>query len=149
MPLDKAAQRLVVGNNTGDIDAQFAAAPAMQQVVEAVIVLADQQHNALPESGIADLPGHPELFRQSGEARAQFCRIERQRIGADFLAHEKLLRFQIGVVTGFYDPPAMLRDEAAHRRDDADSIRTGDGQGVSVGGSHDVRPRMCCADFNG
>jgi hypothetical protein len=36
----------------------------------------------------------------------------------------------------------MLRDKAAHRRDDANPVRAGNGQGVAVRGGHIVIPRI-------
>jgi hypothetical protein len=45
---------------------------------------------------------------------------------------KKTLSFLLGMVTRFDDETAILRDESAHRSDDACPIRAGDGQGIAV-----------------
>ncbi len=137
MPLDEAAQVLVVGDHAGDVHLQLAAAPAVQQVVQAMVLLAHQHHQALLDGGIGQLPGHLELVRQSRETAAELRRIERQRIGAYLLAHEEALRLLLGVVARLDDEAAVLRDEAGDRGDDAGTVGAGDGEGVAMCGAHD------------
>jgi hypothetical protein len=47
VPLDEAAQAVVVRDHAGNLDVEFLRLPAGQQVVEAVFLLADQDHDAL------------------------------------------------------------------------------------------------------
>src|SRR5512135_132761 len=138
MPLDETAQILVVGDHTGNIHLQFATAPAMQQVVEAMVLLAHQYHQALLDRRVGQLPGHLELVSQRRKPAAELVRIERQGIGAYFLAHEEVLSFLLGVVTRLDDKTAMLRDESAYRGDNARAVWAGDGQGIAAKSGHAV-----------
>jgi hypothetical protein len=61
----------MVGNHAGYFDLQFAAAPAVQQIVEAVILLADQNDQALFLCRIAQLPVHRKLLRHHPKVHAQ------------------------------------------------------------------------------
>jgi hypothetical protein len=79
-------------------------------------------------------------MQNSAAMGANFCfsvvEIEGQRVGEDFLAHEKALRLSVGVMIGLDDPALVLRDQAADRSDDADPVGAGQRQGVAAGGSH-------------
>ena len=47
VPLDETAQVIVIGDHAGYVHQQLAAAPAVQQVIQAVVLPADQDHHPL------------------------------------------------------------------------------------------------------
>ncbi len=89
------------------------------KIVQTMILPAHQNHDALLARRITDVPVHIELAGQPRELRAELDQVERQRVGENFLAHEKALRLQVGVVARLDDPALVPGDEAAHGRDDA------------------------------
>ena len=70
VPLDKTTQTVVVGNDTGNFDVELFRLPARQQVVEAMLLLADQDDDAFPGRRITDPPVHCQLARQRRKALA-------------------------------------------------------------------------------
>src|SRR5271154_2521977 len=69
VPFDKTEQVIMVGNHTGDVYLQLATAPAMKQVVQAMILPADQDYDAPLSRRIADAPVHVKFARQVGKLR--------------------------------------------------------------------------------
>jgi hypothetical protein len=88
VPLDEAAEGVVVGDHAGDLDVELLRLPAREQVVQAVLLLADQHHHALLDRGVGDLPVHLQLFGERAEALAELGEVEGQRVGLDLDAHE-------------------------------------------------------------
>ncbi|MNO72606.1 hypothetical protein D3C76_635580 [compost metagenome] len=134
VPLHHAAQIVVVGDHAGDFAVQLTAVPAVQQVGQTVRLTAGHQHHALLHRGIGDPPIHGELTSDRGERLAEYVQIERQGIGADFMAHEKPAAVIIGMMTGFGDPAVISGQEITHLGDDPNPVRTGDHQSESAHG---------------
>ncbi len=61
MPLDHAAQVIVVRNHAGNIAIEFAAVPAMQQIRQTMGLAARHQHDPLALLGVGDAPLHGKL----------------------------------------------------------------------------------------
>ncbi len=139
MPLDEAAEGLVVGDDAGNVDIQLLRLPACQQVVEAVLLFGDEDDEALPHRGVGDAPVHLELGGDGLEAAAEFGEVEGQRVGLDLDAHEVALRIFVGVVAGLEDPALVVGDEGGDVGDDADTVGAGGGQGVAALRVHDGR----------
>jgi hypothetical protein len=127
VPFDEAAQVFMVGDHAGNIHLQLAAAPAVQQIIQAMVLFAHQHHQTFLDGRIGNLPGHAVFLRQRRKTTTEFRRIERQRIGAYFLAHEEALRFLFGVVTRLDDETAVLCDEAGDGGNDAGAVGAGNG----------------------
>ena len=127
VPLDEAAEGIVVGDHAGNLDVELLRLPARQQVVEAVLLLRDEDNEALLLGGIRDAPVHFEFVGDGLEAAAELGEVEGQRIGPDLDAHEVALRVVIGVVAGLEDPALVPGDEGGHPGDDADAIGAGGG----------------------
>jgi hypothetical protein len=133
VPFNETAQFLMIGNYAGYVHLQLPAAPTMQQIVQTVILLAYQYHQALFLRRVRKQPGHAELLRELGKATSEFIRIEGQGIGTYLLSHKEALRFLLCVITRLDDKSAMLRNESAYGGNDACAIRARDSQGVVVG----------------
>jgi hypothetical protein len=88
VPLDEALEGVVVRDDARDLDVELLRLPARQQVVQAVLLLADHDDDALLDRRVADLPVHLHFFGDRAEALAEFGEVEGQRVGLDFEAHE-------------------------------------------------------------
>ena len=86
-----AAEVVVIGDHTGDVALELAGAPAVEQVGDAVVLLAGEEDHPLGHVGVAQAPCHVELPGHGLERGRQLGRPEavRQRIGHDFDAEEE------------------------------------------------------------
>ncbi len=132
VPLHEAAQVLVVGDHAGDVALELARPPAVEQVGQAVVLLAREQHDPLGHVGVADVPLHVELRGDVLEGGGEFVGAERERLGADLDAQEELARVEVGVLSRLDHRPAERRDEAGDGGHDADAVRARDGEDVST-----------------
>ena len=62
VPRHQAAHVVVIGEHAHHVHRQFAAVPAMQQVVEAMAVLGDRQHHLQPAPGVVQPGLHVEAL---------------------------------------------------------------------------------------
>ncbi|MCY1422496.1 hypothetical protein D9M71_381800 [compost metagenome] len=138
VPLDHAAQVIVVGDHAGNIAIEFLGVPAVQQVSQAVGLTAGHQHHALLLVGIGDTPDHRELFGDRRERFAERLDAEWQGFGADFVAHEEPAALLIGVMVRFVDPAVIGRQEITDFGDDANTVGAGNHQPV---GAHEMDSR--------
>ncbi|SVJ78820.1 Uncharacterised protein [Klebsiella pneumoniae] len=134
VPLDHAAQVVVVGDHAGNLAVQFAAVPAVQQIGQAMGLLAGHQHHALLHLGIGDPPFHGEFAGDRGESLAEAIQVERQRVGTDLVAHEEPAVIVVGMMAGFGDPAIVGGQEVTHLGNDPDPVGTGDHQPKSAHG---------------
>ncbi|MNC25728.1 hypothetical protein D3C75_738270 [compost metagenome] len=132
VPLDHAAQVVVVGDHTRDLAVQFIGVPAVQQVGQAVRLAAGHQHHALFLRRVGNAPGHGELFGDRRKRLAEGFDTEWQRFGADFMAHEEPTALLIGVVAGFVDPAIVQGQEITDFRHDANTVGAGDHQTIGA-----------------
>ncbi len=77
VPFDEGLEGVVVGNDAGNLDVEFARLPARQQIVETMLLFADQDHHPPLDRRIADLPGHRQIVGQYAEALAEFGQMKR------------------------------------------------------------------------
>ncbi|MNN36844.1 hypothetical protein D3C81_1507560 [compost metagenome] len=89
---------------------------------------AGHQHHALLHGGIGHPPFHGELAGDGRERLAETVQIERQGIGADFMAHEEPATLVIRVVAGLGYPAVIGSQEVTDLGYDADAVRTGNHQ---------------------
>src|SRR5690606_29891774 len=68
------------------------------------------------------------------EGLAEAVEVERQRVGANLVAHEEPANLVIRVVAGLGDPAIVGSQETADLGDDADAVRAGDHQPKSAHG---------------
>ena len=137
VPLDKAAEGVVVGDDARNLDVEFLGLPACQQVVKAVLLLRNQQHQTLLHRRIVDLPVHLQrLTNGDTEALAELGEQERNRVGLDLDAHEVAAGQVVGVIARLEDPATMLGDEAGGAGDDANLVGAGGGERVEAFAVH-------------
>ena len=132
MPLDHAAQVVVVGNHAGNVAIQFVAVPAVQQVRQAVGLAAGHQHHAFLLRRVGDAPLHGEFPGDRRKRLIETVQVEGQRIGTDFMAHEKPAALRVRMVARFGDPAVVGRQEVTDLGDDAGAVRAGDYQPKSA-----------------
>ena len=138
VPLDEAAESVVVGDDAGNLDVEFLGLPARQQVVKAVFLLGNQHDDALLDCTVVDPPVHRQRLADFGpEALTEFGKQERQRIGLDLDTHEIAAGQRIRMETRFENPAAVLGDEAGNAGDDPDLVGTGGGKRVETVAMHD------------
>lgn len=106
--------------------------PAMQQVGQAVRLAAGHQHHALFLRRVGNAPGHGELFGNGRKRLAEGFDTERQRFGADFMAHEEPAAVLIRVVAGLVDPAIVQGQEITDFRHDAYAVGAGDHQTIGA-----------------
>ena len=145
VPLDETPEGVVVGDHAGDLDVELLRLPAGEQVVEAVLLLRDEDHDALLDRRVGDLPVHLEFFGDGGEALAELGEHEGQRVGADLDAHEVAVGLAgvvvaFGVEGRFEDPALVFGDEAGNLGDDPGAVRAGGGEGVEAFAVHGGGP---------
>ena len=129
VPLHEAAQVLVIRNHAGDVEVEVAALPAVQQIVQTMILLAHEYHHPFGPRRVGDLPLHGEVARERGEALREVLAVEWQGLCEHHLAGEEPAAAAIGVVIRFDDPAAMLGEKTGDGGYDADAIRAGERQG--------------------
>ncbi|MCY1413769.1 hypothetical protein D9M71_292060 [compost metagenome] len=132
MPLDHAAQIVVVGNHARNIAVEFLGVPAVQQVSQAVGLTAGHEHDAFFLVGVGNTPDHGKFFSNRCERFAQSLNAEWQRICADFVTHEEPTALLIGVMVRFVDPAVMGRQEITDFGDDANTVGAGNHQPVGA-----------------
>ena len=76
VPLHQPPQVLVVRDHARDVALELPAAPAVQEVGHAVVLLAREQHHPLRHVGVAQPPVHGELRRHRLEGGRQLPRAE-------------------------------------------------------------------------
>jgi len=123
--------RRVVGDDGGDIHRQLADPPAIEQVGQAVVGLAGQDHHPLAHRRVAQAPAHGELLGQRGERLAQV--IGGQVVGPEHHPHEEDVRLGVVELLRVEDVAAGLGQEGRNRRDDAATIGAGDGEDQALG----------------
>ena len=96
VPLDHAAQVVVVGDHAGNFAIELVGVPAMQQIGQAVGFAAGHQHHAFLLGRVGDPPGHGELFGDRRERLAKRFDAKWQGFGADLMAHEEPTALLIG-----------------------------------------------------
>jgi len=132
MPLDHAAQVVMVGNHTGNFAVQFIAVPAVQQVRQAVGLAAGHQYHAFFLLGIGDLPGHGELFSDRRKRLAERLKTKGQRIGTDFVTHEEPTAEVVRVMARLGDPTIVGGQKVTDFGNDADPVRASNHQPKSA-----------------
>ena len=105
------AQRVVVADHCFQLGRELAGGDPAEQVVQAVRLLAHQQHRPLGHAGVADRPRAPEGVRDLAEARPQLVDVEGQGAREHDLAREEPPGDGIGVIAGLHDPAACAGEE--------------------------------------
>jgi hypothetical protein len=137
MPLDEAAEGLMVGNDAGNLDVEFLGLPAREQVVQTVFLLGNHDHDTFLDGAVIDPPVHRQRFRNlNPEAFAKFGKQAGQRVGLDLEAHEIAVGQCIGMEARFENPAAVAGDEAGNLGNDADLIGTGGRERVEAVAGH-------------
>jgi len=132
VPLDHAAQIVMVGNHARNVAIQLAAVPAMQQVGQAMRFTARHQNHALAPLGVGDTPLHGKLAGNRGKGLTEPVEVERKRISADFMAHEEPAALVVGMVVGFRDPAIVGGEKVTDLGNNANAIGAGNHQPESA-----------------
>ena len=128
VPVHERSQVGVIGDDQRDIRIEIAAAPLVEQVGHAVILLAGQDHHPAAHARIAQLPVEFEQVGHVVEPPGEFLWAEGQALGQDLDPLEETPRPQVGVLSRLDHRAAMLGDEPGHRGHDAGAVRAGDGE---------------------
>ena len=115
----------MVGDDRHRIDRQFADAPAIEQVGEAMVELADHDHHPPPVAA-HELPVHRQLARERQESSAEALGPSSERIELD--PHEKPVRLAVVELLRFEDIAALLEQEARDPRGDPRPVGAGEGE---------------------
>ena len=114
VPLDHAAQVVVVGDHAGNLAVQFAAVPAVQQIGQAMgLLLAISTTRFFTSESV--IRHSMENSRAIGaKAWREAIQVERQRVGTDLVAHEEPAVIVVGMMAGFGDPAIVGGQEVTH-----------------------------------
>lgn len=120
---DEGAQGFVVGHHGGDIDIQMLCAPAIEDVVQAVIGFGDHDNGFDRLFGIENLPGHGESIGYGREGFFEgFQAFGTQRAKDD--AHEELARERVVELRGFLNVAFGVCQACRHGGNDAGFVIT-------------------------
>ena len=131
-----AAQVLVVGDHAGDVALELARPPAVEEVGQAVVLLAREQHHPLGHVGVAQVPLHVELGGDGLEGRGQLVGAEagREALGHDLDAQEERPVVRSPCWAASSTDPPVRGDQPGDGGHDADPVRAGDGEDVAPHG---------------
>lgn len=141
---DGLGQVGVVGHDHGDVDVELSALRTPQQLHEAVIVLRDEDRDALAAGHVVQRPLHAEALgdgRDVGfECRARRC----QTVEVDDRALEEATALGVGrVLIERDDVRAVMSEHAGDGGDDAGLVVAGDEQAGGIGLRHGGSSRVC------
>ena len=134
--LDVGPRVRVVRHHAPQVEAELAGAPPVQEIDQAVVLAAHEDHHPPRHFGVADGELHVVTPRQGQEALPELLDPEGQRLRGDLVPHEEPLRVGIGVVAHLGQPAAPGGDEAADRGDEPDTVGAGDGENVAASRVH-------------
>ena len=120
----------MIGDDGGRDHLQFAGAPAIQDIGEAVIGFRDQQHHPAAGGAVAHLPVHAEAFGDRREPGLQRRQIDREIGGVEHHPHEEMTGLDVVELLGVENVLPVMGKKRRDRRDDAGTIRAGQGQHV-------------------
>ena len=132
MPLDEGTQVFVVRDDGRDVARHVTAAPAVEQIGQAVVLPADEQHHPLVDIGVGDLPLHGELCRHRLEQAPEFVRAEGQALRGHLDAEKEQPRAEVAVLRRLEHRATVAGDESGDGGDDADAVGARDGQDVAA-----------------
>ena len=118
----------MVGDDGGRDHLEFAGAPAIQDIGEAMVGFRDQQHHPAAGGAVAHLPVHAEAFRDGAEAGLQRRKVDREIGGGEDDPHEEMTGLDVIELLGIEDVLPVMGEERRYRRNDAGTIRAGQGQ---------------------
>jgi hypothetical protein len=117
----------VVGDDERDLALQLAAAPAPQQVEQAVVLARHEHGDPLRPRGVGEPPVHPEALADLGSEGVREVGVERRE--REGHAHEERAALGVGrVLVGAHDVRVAGREEARDRGNDAVPVRARDEQ---------------------
>ena len=115
----------MIGNDRGRNHFEFAGAPAIQDIDEAMIGFRDQQHDPAAGGAVAHLPVHAEAFGDRGEPGLQRRQIDREIGGIEHHPHEEMPGLDVVELLGVQNVLPVMGEERRNGRNDAGTIRTG------------------------
>ena len=118
----------MVGDNSGRDHLQFAGAPAIEDIDQAMIRLGHQQHHPAAVGAVAHLPVHAEAVGDRGKAGLQRLQFDREIGGGEHHPHEELVGLDVVELLGVQDVLPVMGEKGRHRGNDAGAIRAGQGQ---------------------
>ena len=118
----------MVGDNSGRDHLEFAGAPAIEDIDQAMIRLGDQQHHPAAVGAVAHLPVHGKAVGDRGEAGLQRLQFDREIGGGEHHPHEEFPGLDVVELLGVQDVLPVMGEKGRHRGNDAGAIRAGQGQ---------------------
>src|SRR5438067_12107069 len=104
---------------------EFAGAPAIQDVRQAMIRGRDQQHDAAARRAVAHLPVHAEPLGDRREAGLQRSKIDREIGRGEYDTHEEMPGLDIVELLGVENVLPVMCMKRRDGRNDAWTIRAG------------------------
>ena len=118
----------MVGDDRGRDHLQFAGAPAIEDIGQAVIGPRDQQHHPAAGGAVAHLPVHPEAVGDRREAGLQRRQLDREIGGGEHHPHEEMTGLDVVELLGVENVLPVMGQKRRHRGDDAGPVGTGQRQ---------------------
>ena len=95
-----------------------------------MIGLRDQQHHPAAGSAVAHLPVHAEALRDRRESGLQRRKIDREVGVGEYHPHEEMTGLDVVELRGVENILPIMGEERGDGRDDAGTIRAGQGQHI-------------------
>ena len=118
----------MVGNDRGRDHLEFAGAPAIEDIDQAVIRFGDQQHHAATGGAVAHLPVHAEAIGDRGKTGLQRLQFDREISSGEYHPHEEFPGLDVVELLGVQDVLSIMGEKGRHRGHDSGAIRAGQGQ---------------------
>jgi hypothetical protein len=116
----------MIGDDQGNLASEFAALVAVEQVLEAVVVLGDEDREPRAVAGVGETPVHLKFGGDGGETLGKFREVKIEFRGIELDAGEKKIRCFVSVLVGEQDVAVVLKNEIGNGRDHALAVGTGD-----------------------
>ena len=116
----------MIGNDQRDFAAKFATLVAVKKVLQAMVILRDEDGDAGAFGGVSEPPFHLEVagdgskaFGKVGKVKIKICRIELN-------PRQKEIGFLVSMLIGEQDVAVVAEDEFGNRGDDPFAVGAGD-----------------------
>jgi hypothetical protein len=116
----------MVGNNQRDFAAQFTTLVPIEEILQAVVVLRNENGNARSVGGMGEPPIHLEFAGNRLEALGELRQVKIKIGRIELDTRQKKIRFLISMLIGEKDISVVAKNEFGNRSDHTFAIRTGD-----------------------
>jgi hypothetical protein len=115
----------IIGDDRDRIHCEFAAAPAIKEIDQAMVEARHHQHDALQLIDRAHRPGHREADRDRLEGFAEIFDVRLRRARVEHDPHEKVASLDIVELLGVKDVEPAVEQGGRDFRDDPGPVDAG------------------------